>query len=126
MYISEPEVIVDPMVYCNTSNDIILTCNIIKNDTNAWQNRWMHYRNNVFIRTYSGSGSSRESVWNIRYCDYQDAGEYVCSWTYNHTEVSASSVVIVYGNHACFLMLSKLYNIFFYLRFFVIDRIKEF
>ncbi|VDI17861.1 Hypothetical predicted protein [Mytilus galloprovincialis] len=93
----EPEVIVDSMVPCNTSNDISLTCSINSTDTNVWQNTWRHYRNNVFIRTYSGSYSSMVSVWTIRYCDYQDAGEYVCSWTYNQTEVTATSVVIVYG-----------------------------
>ncbi|CAC5391186.1 unnamed protein product [Mytilus coruscus] len=97
LHVYEPEVIVDPMVSCNTSNDISLTCSIINNDTNVWQNKWMHYRNNVFIRTYSGSDSSWISVWNIRYCDYQDAGEYFCSWIYNQTEVTASSVVVVYG-----------------------------
>lgn len=100
-YISEPDVVVDPKVSCNTSNNINLTCSINTSDTYLWQNRWMHYRNNILIRTYSGSDSLRESFWNIRYCDYQDAGEYVCFWKYNQTEVSASTVVVVYGNHVC-------------------------
>ncbi|CAC5391188.1 unnamed protein product [Mytilus coruscus] len=95
--ILQPDVIVDPIVSCNTSDDINLTCSINTNDTNLWKNRWMHYRNNVVIRTYSGPDSLRDSVWKIRYCDYQDAGEYVCSWTYSQTEVSASTVVVVYG-----------------------------
>ncbi|CAC5420769.1 NCAM [Mytilus coruscus] len=93
----EPDVIVDSMVPCNTSNDISLTCSINNTDTKLWQNSWKHYRNYVFIRSYSGPDSSWVSVWKIRYCDYQDAGEYVCSWTYNQTEVTASSVVVVYG-----------------------------
>ncbi|XP_071177336.1 uncharacterized protein [Mytilus edulis] len=93
----EPEVIVASMVPCNTSNDISLTCSINNTDTNLWQNSWRHYHNNVFIRSHSGPDLSMVSVWNIRYCDYQDAGEYVCSWTYNQTEVTATSVVVVYG-----------------------------
>ncbi|CAG2225940.1 CD56 [Mytilus edulis] len=97
MYISEPDVIVDSMVPCNTSNDISLTCSINNTDTNIWHNTWRHYRNNVFIRSHSGPDSSKVSVWTFRYCDYQDAGEYVCSWTYNQTEVTATSVVVVYG-----------------------------
>lgn len=100
MFFAEPEVIVDSMVPCNTSNDISLTCSINNTDTNLWQNRWRHYRNNVFIRSHSGPDSLIVSVWNIRYCDYQDAGEYVCSWIYNQTEVTATLVVVVYGKRA--------------------------
>ncbi|XP_071181405.1 uncharacterized protein [Mytilus edulis] len=97
LHVYEPKVTIEPRLSCNTSDDISLTCYINTNDSHLWENTWKHYQSNVLIRNYEGNNSSIVSVWKIRYCDYQDAGEYVCSWTYNQTEVTATSVVVVYG-----------------------------
>jgi len=93
----EPNVAIESPNSCNTSQNIKLICTIEAHDDNVWDNTWNHYRGGVYIRSLNGSVSTGVSSLDLRHCDYQDTGTYICSWTSKGVNASASTDLIVYG-----------------------------
>jgi len=93
----EPNVAIESPNSCNTSQNIKLICTIEAHDDNVWDNTWNHYRGGVYIRSLNGSVSTGVSSLDLRHCDYQDTGQYICSWTSKGVNASASTDLIVYG-----------------------------
>ena len=93
----EPGVSIESPNSCNTSQSIKLICTIDGYGTKVWNNTWYHNRGGVYIRSLDGLVTTGVSSLDIRHCDYQDTGTYICSWTSKGVNVSASTDLIVYG-----------------------------
>jgi hypothetical protein len=58
---------------------------------------WNHYFNGFHIRRLNGSDFGNYSILSLQFCDYQDAGEYICSVTLNGRFHSVGSMLSIHG-----------------------------
>ncbi|CAG2190730.1 GNL2 [Mytilus edulis] len=66
--------------FCNTSKRISFTCNISSKNATWLRNEWIHIYKGSVIRTITGKVENNLSMMTITYCDYRDAGTYMCKW----------------------------------------------
>ncbi|XP_052075632.1 uncharacterized protein LOC127713076 isoform X1 [Mytilus californianus] len=98
--ISEFPVTIQPTsANCNASDShrVTLLCQVDVEDTNDWQNVWLHSRNDNFIKNLTGLINGSKSTLYITGCDYRVQGNYTCKWMRKFKEFSASAFVTVNG-----------------------------
>ena len=66
---------------------------------------WNHYYKGVHIRRLNGSDFGNYSILSLEFCDYQDAGEYICSVTLNGRFHSVGSMLSIHGM-LCFMSIN--------------------
>ena len=82
---------------CKTSNTGTIRCIHEHNENIAVLFHWNHYFNGFHIRRLNGSDFGNYSILSLQFCDYQDAGEYICSVTLNGRFHSVGSMLSIHG-----------------------------
>jgi hypothetical protein len=82
---------------CKTSNTATIRCIHEHNENIAVLFHWNHYLNGFHIRRLNGSDFGNDSILSLQFCDYQDAGEYICSVTLNGRFHSVGSMLSIHG-----------------------------
>jgi hypothetical protein len=82
---------------CKTSNTGTMRCIHQHNENIAVLFHWNHYFNGFHIRRLNGSDFGNYSILSLQFCDYQDAGEYICSVTLNGRFHSVGSMLSIHG-----------------------------
>jgi len=82
---------------CKTLNTATIRCIHEHNENMAVLFHWNHYFNGFHIRRLNGSNFGNYSILSLQFCDYQDAGEYICSVTLNGRFHSVGSMLSIHG-----------------------------
>ncbi|CAC5379483.1 FCER2 [Mytilus coruscus] len=94
---STPVILTPPHAICNISSHIDLECAItLEEPPSGFSNMWLHQINGIKLRTFSGMTRENISILQISFCDYREAGDYVCKWITANKEFSSSARVTVH------------------------------
>ncbi|VDI48037.1 Hypothetical predicted protein [Mytilus galloprovincialis] len=78
---------------CNASSEVNLSCQLHASDVRGWYNHWIHSRNDQFIKTVIGSVNGNRSSIEVKFCDYREEGNYICTWKDSQNHYSASATI---------------------------------
>lgn len=82
---------------CNISSQITLVCTVKAKNSSELSNEWVHVRDNTVLRSLKGHIKGSTSKLSVHYCDYRDAGKYICKWSTKEKVYSNQSTVLVEG-----------------------------
>lgn len=90
-------------VFCNSTESIILSCQISGEMSEFGFSSWEHRFHGTFIRSIPGNVTGNVLFLSIDSCNYEDNGEYICeAWNKAFQQLfrqSKSTTVIITGNY---------------------------
>ncbi|XP_063427339.1 B-cell receptor CD22-like [Mytilus trossulus] len=87
-------------INCNVSSTIELQCFLNLNASSNWTSMWLHSIKGNKLEERTGITLGNKSTLTINFCDFQDIGDYTCTWSSGIKIYSSTypATVGVYGS----------------------------